>query len=58
MGEPTHVFLGAERVEIDQHRWWADIRIVYADGVTKIRVCAEGEHSGLWLGDPEDHVEF
>lgn len=48
----------ATSVEIDGHRWHATIRINQPDGTTaEILVCADWEHSGLWLGDPADHEE-
>lgn len=48
----------ATDVEIDQHRWHADIRIYHPDGrTTTIRACADNDHSGLWLGDPSDHED-
>lgn len=54
-----NVVFDATQVEIDQHRWYADIRITRPDGsIVEFRACAEGEHSGLWLGDPADHEEF
>jgi len=54
----VNVIFDAASVEITDHRWYADIRINRPDGTaTNIRVCAEVTHSGLWLGDPNDHEE-
>lgn len=48
----------ARKVHIDEHRWYATITVQLNDGGERqIYVCADGEHSGLWLGDPADHVE-
>lgn len=48
----------ATSVEIDRRRWYATFRIERSDGTTtEFFVCADGEHSGLWLGDRADHVE-
>jgi hypothetical protein len=48
----------ATSVEIDQHRWYATIRIERPnDPAVEIFICAEGEHSGLWMGDRADHEE-
>lgn len=46
----------ATAVEVDQHRWYATIRVHRAgEEPVDIFVCAQGQHSGLWLGPPDEH---
>lgn len=54
-----HVIYDAVSVEIRDRRWSAELRINRPDGTTTVfRFCAEGDHSGLWIGDPaEDDKE-
>jgi hypothetical protein len=55
---PDHTIEQVQRVEITRHRWQATIRAIHVDGTTTTLVaCAEGEHSGLWLGHPAEHQE-
>ncbi len=52
------VIYDATSVEMKVRRWDATIRISRPDGtVTEFVVCAEGEHSGLWIGPPDEHEE-
>jgi len=52
------VSLDAKHVEIDQHRWYATILVTRTDdSIDKFFICSEAEHSGLWIGDPDDHEE-
>ena len=45
-------------VEIDDHRWYATIRIARVDGTTmEVYACAAPDHDGLWIGDPVEHEE-
>lgn len=48
----------ATQVEIDHHRWYATVRITRPDGTQlETFICADAEHSGLWVGHPDDHEE-
>lgn len=56
--EPDHVLRDVDRVEIHERRWQATITVHHTDGtVDRTLVCANQMHSGLWLGDPDEHGE-
>jgi len=47
------------RVTIDEHRWYATIHVERSGDApdVDIVVCADSEHSGLWIGDWSAHGE-
>lgn len=50
----------AVEVQIDQHRWYATVLIRRPDPESRpveIYICADSEHSGLWVGSPSEHEE-